>query len=65
MGKVLDKEGYVFKHNAWDNVEWGQEQEGAQQVLDKATSLLMDAEKANGCEENAGTNFTPSTRIGS
>ena len=36
----------------WDNVEWGQEEE-AQQVVDKANSVLMDAEKANECEEKA------------
>jgi SAM-dependent methyltransferase len=54
-GRVLEKDGDVFKHNAWDNVEWGKEQqEEAQEMVDKATSVLMDAEKAKECEEKAG-----------
>jgi len=54
-GRVLEKEGDVFKHNAWDNVEWGQKQQDeAQEMVDKATSVLMDAEKAQEFEDKAG-----------
>jgi len=53
-GRTLDNEGDVFKHNAWDNVEWGQEQQDeAQQLVDKNAEILMEPAKALEHEEKA------------
>jgi len=53
-GRFLNAGEDVFQHNAWDNVEWGEEQErDAQAAVDKATSTLVEEERALEYEKNA------------
>ncbi|KAF0310983.1 Methyltransferase-like protein 2-A [Amphibalanus amphitrite] len=45
--RTLDNPDDVFKHNAWDNVEWGPEQESeARQKVEQNASVKADREKA-------------------
>lgn len=53
-GRVLGEGEDVFKHNAWDNVEWGEEQEiAAMKAVEEAAGVRVDADKAEQYEEEA------------
>lgn len=53
-GRVLGEGDDVFKHNAWDNVEWDKEQEdAAAAAVKEAADNRVTAEKAEDYEEKA------------
>jgi len=53
-GRVLGEGDDVFKHNAWDNVEWGEEQESAARTaVEEAAAVRVDNDQAVDYEEKA------------
>jgi len=53
-GRVLNEGDDVFKHNAWDNVEWGEEQESAARTaVEEAASVRVDSDQAADFEDKA------------
>jgi len=54
-GRLLDEGKDVFQHNAWDNVEWGEEQEReAQEAVAKSAKNLVSPNQAEEYEIKAG-----------
>jgi len=53
-GRVLNKEDDVFEHNAWDNVEWDEEQESAAlAAIELSAKSKVPEEKAVDYEEKS------------
>ena len=54
-GRLLDEGKDVFQHNAWDNVEWGEEQEReAQEAVAQSAKKLVSPNQAEEYEIKAG-----------
>lgn len=54
-GRQLDEGKDVFQHNAWDNVEWGEEQEReAEEAVAKGAKTLVSSNQAEEYEVKAG-----------
>ena len=53
--RYLTNEEDVFKHNAWDDVEWSQEQvEAAREAVKKNSATPVSAEKRDHYQQEAG-----------
>lgn len=51
--RFLDESSDVFQHNAWDNVEWDEEQEKlAQDSVDTNSKVKIDDEKGEKIKSN-------------
>ena len=51
----MDEGKDVFQHNAWDNVEWGEEQEReAEEAVAKGAKTLVSSNQAEEYEVKAG-----------
>lgn len=57
-GRVLSAGEDVFKHNAWDNFQWGEEQEReAREQVEKSSSCRLGEEEAGQLEERAAEHW--------
>ena len=54
-GRFLTEEDNVFKHNAWDDVEWTEEQlEAAREAVKKNSATPVTQEKREHYQQEAG-----------
>ena len=54
-GRLLEEGKDVFQHNAWDNVEWGEDQEReAEEAVAKGAKTLVSSNQAEEYEMKAG-----------